>query len=123
MTEKEHLEEIILSMDLKKELQQKVVDNYQKMHKAGFEEGAALFLAAAYFTGKPDETVEPLLRRLKRIMESRTDIISGAMLAASYYGMEELSMRLPILEEGVKNISVNKEWAEALTGIIMIADG
>ena len=123
MTEKEHLEEIILSMDLKKEIQQKVVDNYQKMHKAGFEERAALFLAAAYFTGEPDETVEPLLRRLKRIMESRTDIISGAMLAASYYGMEELSMRLPILEEGVKNISANKEWAEALTGIIMIADG
>lgn len=123
MTEKEHLEEIILSMDLKKELQQKVVDNYQKMHKAGFEEGAALFLVAAYFTGKPDETVEPLLRRLKRIMENWTDIISGAMLAASYYGMEELSMRLPILEEGVKNLSANKEWAEALIGIIMIADG
>lgn len=123
MTEKERLEKIILSMDLKKELHQKVFDNYEEMLREGFRERDALFLVAAYFTGKPDETIGPLLRRLKKIMESRKDMISGAVLAASYYGIEELSMRLIILEEGVRNLYTDQKCVEALTGSIMIADG
>lgn len=123
MTGKERLEKIILSMDLKKELHQKVFDNYEKMLRDGFREGDALFLVAAYFTGKPDETIGPLLRRLKKVMESREDMISGAVLAASYYGIEELSMRLTILEEGVRNLYTDQKCVEALTGSIMIADG
>ena len=90
MTGKERLEKIILSMDLKKELHQKVFDNYEEMLREGFREGDELFLVAAYFTGKPDETIGPLLRRLKKVMESREDMISGAVLSASYYGIEEL---------------------------------
>ena len=123
MTGKERLEKIILSMDLKKELHQKVFDNYEEMLREGFRERDALFLVAAYFTGKPDETIGPLLRRLKKIMESRKDMISGAVLAASYYGIEELSMRLTILEEGVRNLYTDQKCIEALTGSIMIADG
>lgn len=123
MTGKERLEKIILSMDLKKELHQKVFDNYEEMLREGFREGDALFLVAAYFTGKPDETIGPLLRRLKKVMESRKDMISGAVLAASYYGIEELSMRLTILEEGVRNLYTDQKCVEALTGSIMIADG
>ena len=110
-------------MDLKKELHQKVFDNYEEMLRKGFREGDALFLVAAYFTGKPDETIGPLLRRLKKVMESREDMISGAVLAASYYGIEELSMRLTILEEGVRNLYTDQKCVEALTGSIMIADG
>ena len=123
MTGKERLEKIILSMDLKKELHQKIFDNYEEMLREGFREGDELFLVAAYFTGKPDETIGPLLRRLKKIMESREDMISGAVLAASYYGIEELSMRLTILEEGVRNLHTDQKCVEALTGSIMIADG
>lgn len=110
-------------MDLKKELHQKVFDNYEEMLREGFRDGDALFLVAAYFTGKPDETIGPLLRRLKKVMESREDMISGAILAASYYGIEELSMRLTILEEGVRNLYTDQKCVEALTGSIMIADG
>lgn len=123
MTGKERLEKIILSMDLKKELHQKVFDNYEEMFREGFRDGDALFLVAAYFTGKPDETIGPLLRRLKKVMESREDMISGAVLSASYYGIEELSMRLTILEEGVRNLYTDQKCVEALTGSIMIADG
>lgn len=123
MAEKKCLEEISLYMDLKQESQKKAVDNYHEMIRSGMEGEEALFLVAAYFTKKPDETIEPLLRRLKMVMENRADLVSGAILAASYYGMEELAMRLPVLEEGVANLYADKKCAEALIGSIMIADG
>lgn len=102
---------------------QKVWRGYVELKDAGFKEGQELFLTAAYFAGKPDETVTPLLRRLKMVMKDREDIISGGMLAASYYGAEELAMRIPVLEDGVGNLYKDKKCAEALTGSIMIADG
>lgn len=43
-------------------------------------------MIAAYFAGKPDKTITPLLRRLQMVMKEREDLISGGMLAASYYG-------------------------------------
>ena len=55
------------------------------------------------------------------VMKEREDLISGGMLAASYYGMEELSMRIPVLEEGVRNLYADQKDIEALTGSIMIA--
>lgn len=102
---------------------QKVWRGYVELKDAGFKEGQELFLTAAYFAGKPDETVTPLLRRLKMVMEDREDIISGGMLAASYYGEEELAMRIPVLEDGAGNLYKDKKCVEALTGSIMIADG
>ena len=96
---------------------------YDELKKAGFKGGDSLFLIAAYFAGKPDKTITPLLRRLQIVMKDREDLISGGMLAASYYGMEELSMRIPVLEEGVRNLYTDQEDIEALTGSIMIADG
>ena len=102
---------------------EKVWRGYAELKKAGFKEGESLFLIAAYFAGKPDETITPLLRRLQMVMKEREDLISGGILAASYYGMEELSMRIPVLEEGVRNLYTDKEDIEALTGTIMIADG
>lgn len=123
MTEKKGLKEISLYMNLKQESQKRVVDNYNEMLRSGLEEEEALFLVAAYFTEKPDETIEPLLRRLKKVMKNWTDIISGAILAASYYGMEELAMRLPVLREGVANLYTDKKYVDALIGNIMIADG
>lgn len=102
---------------------QKVWRGYVELKDAGFKEGQELFLTAAYFAGKPDETVTPLLRRLKMVMKDREDIISGGILAASYYGAEELAMRIPVLEDGVGNLYKDKKCVEALTGSIMIADG
>ena len=102
---------------------QKVWRGYVELKDAGFKEGQELFLTAAYFAGKPDETVTPLLRRLKMVMKDREDIISGGILAASYYGAEELAMRIPVLEDGVRNLYKDKKCVEALTGSIMIADG
>lgn len=102
---------------------QKVWRGYVELKDAGFKEGQELFLTAAYFAGKPDETVTPLLRRLKMVMKDREDIISGGMLAASYYGEEELAMRIPVLEDGAGNLYKDKKCVEELTGSIMIADG
>lgn len=102
---------------------QKVWRGYVELKDAGFKEGQELFLTAAYFAGKPDETVTPLLRRLKMVMKDREDIISGGMLAASYYGEEELAMRIPVLEDGAGNLYKDKKCVETLTGSIMIADG
>ena len=101
----------------------KVWSGYAELKDAGFKEGENLFLIAAYFAGKPDETVTPLLRRLQMVMRDREDIISGGMLAASYYGAEELAMRMPVLEDGVGNLYKDRKCIEALTGSIMIADG
>ena len=102
---------------------EKVWRGYSKLKEAGFEEGQTLFLIAAYFAGKPDETITPLLRRLQMVMRNRKDIISGGMIAASYYGTEELEMRIPVLEDGVRNLYEDESCIEALTGSIMIADG
>lgn len=102
---------------------EKVWTEYAELKDAGFKEGQELFLIAAYFAGKPDETVTPLLRRLQLVMKDREDIISGGMLAASYYGAEELAMRIPVLEDGAGNLYKDKKSVEALTGSIMIADG
>lgn len=102
---------------------EKVWREYAELKTAGFREGENLFLIAAYFAGKPDETVMPLLRRLQMVMKNREDIISGGMLAASYYGAEELAMRIPVLEDGIRNLYGDKSCIEALTGSIMIADG
>lgn len=102
---------------------EKVWAGYDELKAAGFKENKELFLIAAYFAGKPDETVTPLLRRLQMVMRDREDIISGGMLAASYYGAEELAMRIPVLEDGVRNLYKDRKSIEALTGNIMIADG
>ena len=67
---------------------EKVWRGYAELKKAGFKGGDSLFLIAAYFAGKPDKTITPLLRRLQMVMKEREDLISGGMLAASYYGME-----------------------------------
>lgn len=127
MTDKKCIEEILLYMNLEQETRKKIEENYNEMICLGLEAGEsieeALFLVAAYFTQKPDETVEPLVRRLKMVMKNRTDIVSGAILAASYYGMEELDMRLPVLEDGVANLYADRKSVEALIGSIMIADG
>ena len=85
---------------------EKVWRGYAELKKAGFKGGDSLFL-----------------RRLQMVMKEREDLISGGMLAASYYGMEELSMRIPVLEEGVRNLYTDQKDMEALTGSIMIADG
>ena len=106
-----------------KKWREKVWTGYSELKDAGFEEGENLFLIAAYFAGKPDETVTPLLRRLQMVMKNREDIISGGMLAASYYGAEEFAMRIPVLEDGAGNLYKDKKCIEALTGSIMIADG
>lgn len=106
-----------------KKWREKVWTGYSELKDAGFEEGENLFLIAAYFAGKSDETVTPLLRRLQMVMKDREDIISGGMLAASYYGAEELAMRIPVLEDGAGNLYKDKKCIEALTGSIMIADG
>lgn len=127
MTDKKCLEEILLYMNLEQRLQKKIVENYNEIICPELEEREfleeALLLVDAYFTKKPDETVEPLVRRLKMVIKNRVDIVSGAILAASYYGMEELAMRLPVLEDGVANLYADKKCVEALIGSIMIADG
>ena len=76
---------------------EKVWRGYAELKKAGFKGGDSLFLIAAYFAGKPDKTITPLLRRLQMV--------------------------IPVLEEGVRNLYTDQKDIEALTGSIMIADG
>lgn len=101
----------------------KIKKEYEQLCREGFVPGEELFLTAVYFAGKPDETVEPLARRLTMMMGQRQDLIGGGILAASYYGMEELAMRLPMLENGAASIFSEKESLELFTAIIMLADG
>ena len=71
---------------------EKVWRGYAELKKAGFKGGDSLFLIAAYFAGKQDKTITSLLRRLQMVMKEREDLISGGMLAASYYGIFSLSL-------------------------------
>ena len=53
---------------------EKVWRGYAELKKAGFKGGDSLFLIAAYFAGKPDKTITPLLRRLQMVMKEREAI-------------------------------------------------
>ena len=59
---------------------EKVWRGYAELKKAGFKGGDSLFLIAAYFAGKPDKTITPLLRRLQMVMKEREDLKAGDVL-------------------------------------------
>lgn len=87
------------------------------------EETGENLVAAIYLAGKPEENLEPLLERWENIREFHKDAVSSALLAASYYGMEELKMRLPRLEEILKNPFGDGTGMHSIAGTILIADG
>lgn len=87
------------------------------------EESEEGMVAAIYLAGKPEENLEPLLERLETVQGFHKDIVSSALLAASYYGMEELAMRLPRLEEILKNPFGDGAGMHSIAGTILIADG
>lgn len=101
----------------------KTANGYRKILQKGFSAGEESLLVAFYFAGKPDENLDPLLERLEKIQVFRKDLISSALLASSYYGMEELNMRLPALEAILKNPFGDGKMVELISGSIMIADG
>lgn len=72
---------------------------------------------------KPEENLEALKGRYLEIGRFHKDPISAALLATSYYGMEELQMRLPRLNDILRNPFAEEEILHAITGLIMIADG
>lgn len=79
--------------------------------------------AAAHFAGKPDENLIPLVKRMQDISALCQDITGSALLAASYYSMEELRMRLPVLEAMLRNPFGEGKRLQEITSIIMTADG
>lgn len=76
-----------------------------------------------HFEKKPGENLEALKGRYMQIGKFHKDPVSAALLATSYYGMEELSMRLPRLNDILRNPFGEEEILHAITGLIMIADG
>lgn len=113
------------SDNLKEELFQvkKALGVYKKAVEEGWEPGTDLFICSVYFAGKPDENLQPLWERLEKIQGFRQELITSALLAASYYGMEELHMRLPALEAMLINPFGKGKEMQAVSGSIMIADG
>ncbi|MDO4976494.1 MAG: hypothetical protein Q4E53_04445 [Eubacteriales bacterium] len=80
-------------------------------------------LIDAHFHKKPGERVEVLKERYERISVFHKDPLTAALLATSYYGMEELTMRLPRLNDILRNPFAKEEQLHAITGLILVADG
>ncbi len=80
-------------------------------------------LIEKHFQKKPGENLEVLWDRYHQISQFHKDPLTAALLATSYYGMEELKMRLPRLNEILKNPFSVEEYLHAVTGLILLADG
>ncbi len=80
-------------------------------------------LIERHFQKKPGENLEVLRDRYRQISEFHKDPLTAALLATSYYGMEELKMRLPRLNEILRNPFSMEEYLHAVTGLILLADG
>lgn len=80
-------------------------------------------LIEEHFHKKPGENLEALKDRYEQIRTFHRDPLSAALLATSYYGMEELQMRLPRLNDMLRNPFAKEEVLHAITGLIMVADG
>ncbi len=80
-------------------------------------------LIKKHFEKKPGENIEALRERYEEISTFHKDPLSAALLATSYYGMEELRMRLPRLNDMLANPFGQGDLLHALTGLIMMADG
>lgn len=85
--------------------------------------GNTNILIEKHFHKKPGERVEVLKERYRRISEFHKDPLSAALLATSYYGIEELTMRLPRLNDILRNPFAREEQLHAITGLILVADG
>lgn len=102
------------------------------MERKGLWYGDLSCIMAFYLAVKPEKNVDHLLERLDNIMGFLHDLPGSALLATSYYGMEELEMHLPrllgILENPFGKISVSSEGmktdaASMAAGTILAADG
>lgn len=80
-------------------------------------------LIERHFQKKPGENLEVLRDRYRQISEFHKDPLTAALLTTSYYGMEELKMRLPRLNEILRNPFSMEEYLHAVTGLILLADG
>ena len=80
-------------------------------------------LIERHFQKKPGENLEVLRDRYRQISQFHKDPLTAALLATSYYGMEELKMRLPKLNEILRNPFSVEEYLHAVTGLILLADG
>lgn len=80
---------------------------------------------ALYLSAKPEKNLEPLLERLESVMSFRKDLLGSALLAASFYSMEELHMRLPRMEETLVNpfSQLGENITELISDTIITADG
>lgn len=72
---------------------------------------------------KKGQDLEPLAGRFREILKFQEDEVTASVLASSYYGIEELKMRLPRLEEILVNPFGRGQEIKALSGLIMLADG
>lgn len=72
---------------------------------------------------KKGQDLEPLTERFREILKFQEDEVTASLLASSYYGIEELKMRLPRLEEILRNPFGKGQGIKALSGMIMLADG
>ncbi len=80
-------------------------------------------LITKHFEKKQGDNIEALRERYEVICTFHEDPLSAALLATSFYGMEELRMRLPRLNEMLTNPFGQGQKLHALTGLIMMADG
>ena len=80
-------------------------------------------LIEEHFLKKPGENLQALEDRYQEILTFHKDSLTAALLATSYYGIEELKMRLPRLNDMLRNPFSREEDLHAITGLIMVADG
>lgn len=96
---------------------------FEQLIDRGFDNTKKTRLAACHLAKKPDERHEALVDRMVTIRDFQEDTVGNSILAASYYGMEELRMRLPRLEETLVNPFGTGREVSYVSVPILMADG
>lgn len=76
-----------------------------------------------HFEKKAGDNLAALKERFETISQFHKDPLTAALLATSYYGIEELKMRLPRLNDILRNPFGEGELLHAISGLIILADG
>ena len=95
----------------------------QRIHGEEYTMNGNDSLIERHFHKKPGENLEVLRDRYRQISGFHKDPLTAALLATSYYGLEELKMRLPRLNDILRNPFSTEEYLHAVTGLILLADG
>lgn len=76
-----------------------------------------------HFEKKTGDNLPALKERYDIISQFHKDPLTAALLATSFYGIEELKMRLPRLNDILRNPFGEEQLLHAISGLIILADG